>query len=100
MTDQPPTSRSSVLYALGMLAGETQGHAAEIVRLRESSERLPGQIVEALSPRFASIEADLTQHDTRIHALEKRQWLWLGGGTVIIALVGWTVQVVHPLALR
>jgi hypothetical protein len=89
-----------VLYALGKLAGETQAHAQEINRLRQASERIPGQIIEALSPRLTAIEGDILLHDRRIHALEKRQWVWLGGGGVLIAIVGVAVQVIHPLSMR
>ena len=81
MVDVPDTtpaaaSRSSVLYALGRLTAETQAH-------KETLQELPERIVAILSPRLAALESGHASHDVRVTRLEERQWLIIGGLTLV-----------------
>lgn len=76
MTTETPTTRSSVLYALGKLTAETQAH-------KEALSELPERIVAILSPRLAALESGHSGHDVRIARLEERQWLIIGGLTLL-----------------
>lgn len=68
--------RSSVLYALGKLAAETQAH-------KETLDGLPARIVDMLSPRLGALEAAHTEHKLRLARVEEKQWLLLGGLTLL-----------------
>lgn len=71
---RPP--RSSVLYALGRLTAETQAQ-------KETIYELPERIVAILSPRLASLESGYSAHDVRLTRVEERQWLIIGGLTLV-----------------
>jgi len=80
MSDQNETpsvaTRSSVLYALGRLTAETQAH-------KETLQELPERIVAILSPRLAALETGHSGHDVRLTRLEERQWIIIGGLTLV-----------------
>lgn len=72
--------RSSVLYALGRLAAETQAH-------KEALDGLPGRVVASLAPRLTALEAGHILHVARLTKVEERQWLIFGGMAVLTASV-------------
>lgn len=90
---ETPAPRSSLLYAMGQLTAETKAHAAEISRMREQQEGLPEKVIAALTPQLSAIQGTLARHDTRIGSLERRQWLVWGGGTTVLALVGYLIKI-------
>lgn len=69
---------SSVLYALGKLTAETQAN-------KETLQDLPERIVAMLSPRLAALETGHSDHIMRLTRLEERQWLIIGGLTIVSA---------------
>lgn len=84
------TPRSSVLYALGRLDAKVEDHAKAI-------EAIPQQVAAIINPRLVALEATSSDYGRRIHSLERRQWLWLGGGTVLVVLSGYAIQFVFPV---
>lgn len=94
MSEDAPTTRSSVLYGLGKLAAETAAHGQEIARLREANEEIPARVIAGLAPQLASIQGTLSLHDRRIGTLERRQWLVWGGGATVLALATYAIEFV------
>lgn len=87
MTDatQPPTGRSSVLYALGRLEAQNDEQRKEIASL-------PGRIAELFTPRLVAIEHTLVDHGLQIAQLQKRWWIISGAvGTVTTLVTLWEI---------
>jgi hypothetical protein len=76
VTSSGAGTRSSVLFALGRLTAETASH-------RETLRELPERIVALLSPRLAALEDAHAGHNLRLARLEERQWLIIGGLTLV-----------------
>lgn len=74
-------NRTSLAFALGQFSSEIANHTKLL-------DRLPGQVVEQLSPRFAALETARADHETRLKALERWRWIVVGGGTVVAGIVG------------
>lgn len=92
----PSPSRSSLLYAMGKLTAEANAHGQQIAALSTKQDALPDLIVARLQPQFLSLRADLTLHGTRLDNLEKRQWLWMGGGGVVAILLPFVLKHLLP----
>lgn len=92
MTDTPPPSRSSLLYAFGKLTAETANHAQEIARLREAQEAVPAKVIAGLAPQLSALQSGHEKLDRRVGTLERRQWLVWGGGATLLAIIGWAIE--------
>jgi hypothetical protein len=86
------TPRSSVLYSLGRLEGKVEDHTQALAAL-------PAQVAAAITPRLLALEISDRDQNKRLTALERRQWIWIGGGGVLIVLTGYVVNLVTPLHL-
>lgn len=76
-----PSSRSSVLFALGQLS-------AQVASLKE----IPAQVTAVMLPRITHLEAIAISHDTRLAALERTKYVVWGGGVVILAGAGLIIK--------
>jgi hypothetical protein len=70
MAEASPSHRSpSVAFALGQLTERVDATKTAV-------EDLP----QTIMPRFDKLEV-------RVTAIEQKQWMWLGGGTVLMGIV-------------
>lgn len=79
------SSRSSVLYALGKLEAIVASQA-------EAIRALPAEINAIFVPRFSALEAQGRDFEGRLRSLERRYWVMAGGGSLVLAGIGWWVE--------
>lgn len=89
MSDETPAPRSSILYAIGRLTAESEAH-------RSALAAIPTQVAAIIQPQLLAITTTQALHGRDIRQLQQRQYIWIGGGTVVIAVVGYLL----PLILK
>lgn len=89
---QPPSTRSSVLFALGQLSAQVQAQAEEL-------KTVPDRVATSMAARFAHHDLLLTNHGQRLDTIERRMYLVWGGGAVLVAVGGVALKF-GPLLIR
>jgi hypothetical protein len=98
-TETPATpsvkGATAMVYAMGELKGVVQEmhHAQE--RQADAIEKIPAAVLAVVNPAIVDLRKGQASLGKRVTDLEHRQWLWLGGGTAVLAIIG--LYVGHPL---
>lgn len=78
---QPPSTRSSILFALGQLSAQVQSQA-------EALKSVPDQVAASMLPKLTQMDLLLLNHGQRLDTIERRMYLVWGGGVVLVGLGG------------
>lgn len=85
-----PSSRSSVLYALGKLEALVDTH-------KETIQAIPVQVVALLQPQITAIVTDVDALKRWKSTMEQRYWVLLGGGLVVMFFLNKGMPVILSL---
>lgn len=84
--------RSSLEFALGEFSATIANLSKEQDLQRRALGNLPRRTVALLRPELSAMAADIADHSKRITALERKVWLWIGGGLVLTTITGYVVE--------
>lgn len=95
MTNQvatPPTTRSSLLYAMGRLEALHEAQSKDIAEL-------PDRVAATMNPRIEAVEKIAGGFDGRLRTVERWNWVHIGTNVAFVAIggliLGLAPQVVH-----
>lgn len=88
MTQQPPQQPPVVVISMDQVYSEVQAMRGEVQAMRSDIRSLS----DSLHPAVTEVRSDISDHETRIRALEKRVWRAAGATGVGAALVGIVVD--------